>query len=41
MADAVFNRLVDVDKDEVTILPSLAESWTASPDATEVHVQAR
>jgi ABC-type transport system substrate-binding protein len=34
MADAVFNRLVDVDKDEVTILPSLAESWTASPDAT-------
>jgi len=34
MADLVFNRLVDVDKDEVTLLPSLAESWTASPDAT-------
>ena len=34
MADIVFNRLVDVDKDEVTIIPSLAESWTASPDAT-------
>jgi len=33
MADLVFNRLVDVDKDEVTIIPSLAESWTASPDA--------
>ncbi len=34
MADLVFNRLVDVDKDEVTIIPSLATSWTASPDAT-------
>ena len=34
MADLVFNRLVDVDKDEVTILPSLATEWTASPDAT-------
>jgi peptide/nickel transport system substrate-binding protein len=34
MADAVFNRLVDVDKDEVTLIPSLATEWTASPDAT-------
>jgi peptide/nickel transport system substrate-binding protein len=34
MADLVFSRLVDVDKDEVTMLPSLAESWTSSPDAT-------
>jgi peptide/nickel transport system substrate-binding protein len=34
MADLVFNRLVDVDKDEVTILPSLATSWDASADAT-------
>ena len=34
MADLVFNRLVDVDKDEVTILPDLAETWTVSPDAT-------
>ena len=34
MADLVFNRLVDVDKDEVTLLPSLATEWTASPDAT-------
>jgi peptide/nickel transport system substrate-binding protein len=34
MADLVFNRLVDVDKDEVTIIPSLATKWEASPDAT-------
>ncbi len=34
MADAVFSTLVDVDSDEVTILPDLAESWEASPDAT-------
>jgi peptide/nickel transport system substrate-binding protein len=34
MADLVFNRLVDVDKDEVTIIPSLATEWTVSPDAT-------
>jgi len=33
MADLVFNRLVDVDKDEVTIIPSLAKAWTASADA--------
>ena len=34
MADLVFSRLVDVDKDEVTIIPSLATSWDASADAT-------
>jgi peptide/nickel transport system substrate-binding protein len=34
MADIVFSTLVDVDKDEVTILPDLATKWTASPDAT-------
>jgi peptide/nickel transport system substrate-binding protein len=34
MADIVFSGLVDVDKDEVTILPDLATEWTASPDAT-------
>ena len=30
MADIVFSTLVDVDSDEVTILPDLAKSWTAS-----------
>ena len=34
MADILFSTLVDVDKDEVTILPDLATTWTASPDAT-------
>lgn len=34
MADIVFSTLVDVDSDEVTILPDLATDWTASPDAT-------
>jgi ABC-type transport system substrate-binding protein len=33
MADIVFSTLVDVDSDEVTILPDLAMDWTASPDA--------
>src|SRR6187399_2580994 len=30
MADIVFSTLVDVDKDEVTILPDLAETWEVS-----------
>lgn len=34
MADIVFSTLVDVDSDEVTILPDLAESWEVSEDAT-------
>ena len=34
MADIVFSTLVDVDRDEVTILPDLATEWTVSPDAT-------
>ena len=34
MADLVFSGLVDVDSDEVTILPDLATEWTTSPDAT-------
>jgi peptide/nickel transport system substrate-binding protein len=34
MADLVFSGLVDVDSDEVTILPDLATEWAASPDAT-------
>lgn len=34
MADIVFSTLVDVDSDEVTILPDLATEWEASPDAT-------
>jgi ABC-type transport system substrate-binding protein len=34
MADILFSTLVDVDKDEVTILPDLATEWTESPDAT-------
>jgi ABC-type transport system substrate-binding protein len=34
MADIVFSTLVDVDSDEVTILPDLATEWTVSPDAT-------
>ncbi len=33
MADILFSTLVDVDIDEVTILPDLATEWTASPDA--------
>jgi len=33
MADILFSTLVDVDSDEVTILPDLAESWEASDDA--------
>lgn len=34
MADILFSTLVDVDSDEVTILPDLAESWEVSEDAT-------
>ena len=34
MADITFSTLVDVDSDEVTILPDLAKSWEASADAT-------
>ena len=34
MADIVFSTLVDVDKDEVTILPDLAQTWEVTPDAT-------
>ena len=34
MADIVFSTLVDVDKDEVTILPDLAQTWDVTPDAT-------
>jgi len=34
MADLVFNKLVAVDSDEVTILPDLATEWTVSPDAS-------
>ncbi len=34
MADIVFSTLVDVDSDEVTILPDLATEWTVSDDAT-------
>jgi peptide/nickel transport system substrate-binding protein len=34
MADIVFSTLVDVDKDEVTILPDLAQTWDVAPDAT-------
>lgn len=34
MADIVFSTLVDVDSDEVTILPDLAESWTVSNATT-------
>jgi peptide/nickel transport system substrate-binding protein len=34
MADIVFSTLVDVDKDEVTILPDLADTWEVTPDAT-------
>ncbi|HEV8489912.1 MAG TPA: ABC transporter substrate-binding protein [Candidatus Limnocylindrales bacterium] len=33
MADIMFSTLVDVDIDEVTILPDLATEWTVSPDA--------
>jgi peptide/nickel transport system substrate-binding protein len=33
MADLVFSTLVDVDSDEVTILPDLAETWDVSDDA--------
>lgn len=33
MADILFSTLVDVDSDEVTILPDLAESWEVSEDA--------
>src|SRR5215218_6100438 len=35
MADIVFSTLVDVDKDEVTILPDLADTWEVTPDATK------
>jgi peptide/nickel transport system substrate-binding protein len=34
MADILFSTLVDVDKDEVTILPDLADTWEVTPDAT-------
>ena len=30
MADILFSTLVDVDSDEVTILPDLAQTWEAS-----------
>jgi ABC-type transport system substrate-binding protein len=33
MADILFSTLVDVDSDEVTILPDLATEWTVSDDA--------
>jgi ABC-type transport system substrate-binding protein len=33
MADILFSTLVDVDSDEVTILPDLAERWDVSDDA--------
>ena len=33
MADLIFSTLVDVDSDEVTILPDLATSWEVTPDA--------
>jgi peptide/nickel transport system substrate-binding protein len=33
MADIMFSTLVDVDSDEVTILPDLAESWEVGEDA--------
>ena len=33
MADILFSTLVDVDSDEVTILPDLAQTWDVSPDA--------
>jgi ABC-type transport system substrate-binding protein len=32
MADIMFSTLVDVDSDEVTILPDLAQTWDPSPD---------
>jgi len=35
MADILFSTLVDVDSDEVTILPDLAETWEQSTDATK------
>jgi peptide/nickel transport system substrate-binding protein len=33
MADIMFSTLVDVDSDEVTILPDLAQTWEVTPDA--------
>ncbi len=39
MADIVFSTLVDVDSDEVTILPDLATDWTASPGRDRLHLQ--
>jgi len=33
MADILFSGLVDVDSDEVTILPDLAQTWDVSTDA--------
>ena len=33
MADIMFSTLVDVDSDEVTILPDLAETWDVTADA--------
>ena len=33
MADLIFSTLVDVDSDEVTILPDLAQTWEVTPDA--------
>lgn len=35
MWELVFNTLVKVGADETTIVPDLADSWTASPDATQ------
>ena len=38
MADIVFSTLVDVDKDEVTILPDLAETWDGVAGRDDLHV---
>ena len=38
MADIVFSTLVDVDKDEVTILPDLAQTWDGHPRRDDLHV---
>ena len=38
MADIVFSTLVDVDSDEVTILPDLAETWEVSDGREDLHL---
>ena len=40
MADIVFSTLVDVDKDEVTILPDLATRVEVVPGRDGLHVPA-